>query len=267
MAEIREPVLLKPFKDLSVLKENKYKKVTLKCDGNKMTFIAKTYQGHADKFSRLNTEYAHQVLEYFFEHFSEIAIIPRVYSADLDVHTVNLEFLPNLGTAALLTIKTLERSKPFFEKCYQIRESENLFRAIEDSQLYNPPTKRWVTSGKPQSLGLKGDLWQNLCLDQSNLIIADIDSASMEPLGLSEIILHAEIHAEISFGNLLGKLFSSYPTPLCFTILDKRESHHLIEIALELLRIRMRKLPSKIREVKIGHIRRILSSQANNIIG
>ena len=252
--------LVEPYTETQVLKENRYKKVALIEDADGTRFVAKTYRGHAEIYSRLNARYAYRVLKFCFDNFSDVATVPQPLGVNLDTQTVHIEFLAQLPTSQLLSLRTLNKSDKFFSRCYDINSDQNVLRRIQDSQIFSKPMQAWVEADNPLSLGFRGDLWQNLCLFEGGLIIADIDSASMEPLGLSELVLHAEIHASLSLRNLMDKVRFTIPKPICFEVLSREQARQILEITLLLVSNRMRKLPAFLRRAKLEYIQRVLSS-------
>ncbi len=265
MTSLSENPLHHPYAELNVLKENKYKKVSLNEDSQGQLFIAKSYRGHTEEHSVANSEYAFDVLSFFYEYFNDVAIIPEPLHHDPNMQTVYLEYLPDLQTASLLTIDTLDLANPFFERCYEIASLES-FRCISKSLAYNDAIKHWIESGKKMSLGLKGDLWQNLCHLKKKLIFADIDSAALEPLGLSEIVMRAEIIASFKVSNFFAKV-TPKTVPICFHQLSKGDAQELCNIALRLISSRMTHLPAIVRKLKLRKVRKAMTSDLEKHYG
>ena len=107
------------------------------------------------------------------------------------------------------------------------------------------------------SLGLKGDLWQNLCELRSGLIFADIDSAAVEPLGFSELVMRSEVAASLSFTNFAHRPGSN-SLPVCFRYLDKGDAEKVANQALYLVESRMPHLSAVIASIKLKVARRAL---------
>lgn len=263
MIEHNELNLALPIRELAVLKENQFKKVSLMEDDASNKFIAKTFRGHEDQHSRWNAEYAFKTLYFFYQHFKDHLVTPMPLGIDLDLHTVYLEYLPQLPSAKLLTSQSLIYAGPFFEQCYRTIDDHGFIRPISQSIYFNDEMEAWINDSKPLSLGLKGDLWQNLCLSNGKLLLADIDSAALEPLGLSELVMHAEIHAELSFKNLWHKLLRVRSKPVCFNHLSRADAELLLDIALEFVAARMGHLSVHVRKVKIRNAQTAISSSIN----
>ena len=94
-------------------------------------------------------------------------------------------------------------------------------------------------------------------------MIADIDSAALEPLGLSEVIMHAEIHAELSIKNLRNKISGVQMTPVCYGFLSSTEVEELVDMALQFVAVRMSHLSSLSRNAKIRIARSALFACIN----
>jgi len=221
----------------TVLKENAYKRVilTTRPDGSRL--IRKRYSGHRDEHLEANTRYVADTLALFQQRFSDIVRIPACLDIDVKQHEVTIEYLPSLPNAPVLTKQTFARALPFFERCYTIRDDCGFLRPMSLSVYYTPLMRSLIDSGIPLALGLKGDLWQNLCLDERSLILADIDSAALEPLGLSELVMIAEIAASLRRENF--GFFGVELAPACFRHLTRHEAEAIIESALEIFNLRL----------------------------
>lgn len=221
----------------TVLKENAYKRVILTNTTDGSRLIRKRYRGHRDEHLQANALYVADTLALFQQRFSNIVRTPACFNIDVEQHEVTIEYLPSLPMASVLTKHTFMRAIPFFERCYTIRDDCGFLRPMSASIYYTPTMQTLIESGIPLALGLKGDLWQNLCLDEHSLILADVDSAALEPLGLSELIMTAEIAASLrpeNFG-FLGVALA----PACFGHLKRQEADAIIEIALEIFDLRL----------------------------
>lgn len=228
---------LAPEACATVLKENAYKRVTLTTEPGGRKFIRKRYSGHRDEHLEANTRYVAATLALFREHFGDVVRTPDCCGIDLAQHEVTIEYLPALPHAAVLTKQTFALAAPFFERCYTIRDDRGFLRPMSLSVYYTPTMRTLIEGGIPLALGLKGDLWQNLCLDAGSLILADIDSAALEPLGLSELIMIAEIAASLRRENFA--FAGVAPAPVCFRHLSREEANAVINVALEIFDLRL----------------------------
>lgn len=247
-----------PFSELKILKENTYKRVSLSKDANNRLFVAKQYRGHKVEHSIANCQYAYDVLRYFHQNFRDVAFIPAPLGIDRDSQTIYLEYFAQLLKARLLTRATLALANPFFERCYELTKLAS-FRSIADSIAYDASIDNWITGGKRISLGLKGDLWQNLCATESGLMFADIDSAATEPLGFSELVMRCEIVAGFRFSNFAGQRTAG-SQPVCFRYLDSGDAKEVAIQALSLVNRRMSHLPGPIASMKLRIARRALDA-------
>ncbi len=241
----------------TTLKLNKYKRVCLGEDRDGRKFITKSYSGHPEKYSKINTQYVHETLSFFHREFAGILVVPTPYGIDVEKHTVFMEYINILPTAKLLNKRTLGHAESFFKKCYSIRDDQGFLRSISDSVYFVEPIQTMLNTGFPISLGLKGDLWQNLTLAGRKLILADLDSAALEPLGLSELIMYCEIAASFQPKNLM--VSSEKITPVCFQYLERDAAVQVSEAAQEIFRIRMQHLPRIVAAVKLTFARRFLA--------
>ena len=259
MTGIHFTQLTPPYSELQTLKENKYKKVCLNRDATGNLFISKHYRGHKLVHSLANSKYAFDTLKYFYDKFNDVAKIPAPFGHDQDSSTIYLEYLESLPNARVLTNKNIGLATAFFNRCYELKELGS-FRSITQSIACDDAIRRWISQGKPMSLGLKGDLWANLCEQDSKLIFADIDSAAVEPFGFSELIMRAEISVSFNTKTLTLKSRAAQP-PICFNHLDKCEARNAIRLAFRLIERRMSHLPSTIRKLKLE-----LASRCMNIM-
>lgn len=252
-----------PFRERNVFKENLYKKVSLMQDSSDRLFIAKRYQGHKADHCALNVEYAYQTLRAFNQCFEGIANVPIAYGFSLKEQAVYLEFLPELTSASIFSLHNFHATERFFRRCYEASDLSYL-RSIKESIYHSHLIQKWISEEKPLSLGLKGDLWQNLCLsDEGELIIADVDSAALEPLGLSEMVMLAEMYASFSFKNITAYLKPNHVPPYCCYYLRKPDALLLIEATLEFFNARMLHLSPAIRHTKSYLAERSLRGAVN----
>lgn len=239
---------LAPTARATVLKENAYKRVTLTTEPGGRKLIRKRYSGHRDEHLEANTRYVAATLALFREHFGDIVLTPDCCGIDLARHEVTIEYLPALPGAAVLTKHTFALAAPFFERCYTIRDDRGFLRPMSLSVYYTGAMQALIEGGFPLALGLKGDLWQNLCLDGESLVLADIDSAALEPLGLSELIMVAEIAASFRRANFA---FAGVAlAPVCFRYLARHEADALIDVALDIFALRLASTLPGLRQAK-----------------
>ncbi len=220
-----------------VLKENDYKRVVLYVDAAGRKTIGKRYAHHAPEHLAANTRYVADVLAFFRREFSNVATIPQCFGMDLEQFEVSIEFLPTLPDARVLNKRTFALAAPFFERCYEIRDDRGFLRPMSGSIYYTEAMQQLIDSGFPLALGMKGDLWQNLCIANGELLLADIDSAALEPLGLSELIMTAEIAASFRTENFNFQGHAVHP--VCFRHLSRSQGARLITIALEIFDLRL----------------------------
>ena len=233
-----------------ILKKNEYKCVELHEETDGSRYISKRYSGHPAENLTSNTEYIYSALQFFHERFNEILDCPRPYDVDLEAYQVQMEYLPNLPSASRLTFNNLHLADQFFHKCYAIREGFGFLRTIRNSVVSTPQIEVLLDNGFPLSLGLKGDLRENLCFGGNRLILADIDSIALEPLGLSELLFYIELYASLK---MLPKTFTqmlSPPMPIAFQYLDKAEAQQVTVAAQEILTLKMANIARPFRGIK-----------------
>ena len=107
-------------------------------------------------------------------------------------------------------------------------------------------------------LGFKGDLYENLRLGNSGLILADSETASLEPLGLSELILYVFLSATRDAARRFTAAETRSLRPVAFNYLPAPKSIELIEAALESASVSMSHLLAPVRAAKLFVARRML---------
>lgn len=234
-----------------ILKQNEYKCVELCHYDDGKPYIVKRYSGHSEEHLLDNTQYIYDALKFFYREFSSILQTPSPYTICLSRHQVGMEYLPDLPKARLLNFSTLKLAAPFFQRCYEMNNDQGFLRSIRGSVITTPKISALLEMDFPLSLGFKGDLRQNLCLSNGKLILADIDSICLEPLGLSEIELYGELFAATNLFPTIHASIQGIPVPVTFNYLDKSKAAALIEAVFELLELRMKNLPSPIRKLKL----------------
>lgn len=225
-----------PYSEVRVLKRNDYKVVRLLCDRDGHRFIAKRYCGHGPEQQRVNTQYAFDVLDFFHKRFGDFMVIPAPLGIDLSQSEFYLEYVPALAEPKLLNLKTVALSGDFFRTCYSIDLKEFDFRPIEQSKLFNARIGALLQQGFPLSVGLKGDLWQNLNLDGEQLLLSDIDSVSQEPLGFSEFVLYIELLSRLNLDNLRYVFGTKQAQPVALGYLGAERAIALAEVVFEHVR-------------------------------
>lgn len=244
--------------DRIVLKQNEYKCVELISHGSGTPTITKRYSGHPKPDLDESTRYIYRSLDFFRESFSDILLSPRPLAMDLTCYQVEMEYLSELPNAKLLSLKTLNLANDFFHRCYAIDDDRGFLRTIHGSVTVTPAAQSLLDEGFPMRLGFKGDLGQNLCLEGNRLIFADIDSICLEPLGLSEVVLYAELFARIhSFDNLSLLFRGTPPVPVAFQYLDLKKREQLVNAAIERMSLYITGLPNIVQWLKrtiSGHL-------------
>lgn len=234
-----------------ILKLNEYKCVELCHYEDSIPYITKRYSGHSEENLLDNTQYIYEALKFFHSEFSSIIQTPKPYALDLEKHQVEMEYLPGLPKANLLQLSNLRLADHFFNRCYEIRTDRGFLRSIKGSVVTTPKIALLLEKDFPSSLGFKADLRQNLCLSNESLILADIDSICLEPLGLSELELYGELLASTNFLPTVYSSIRGFPTPVVFKHLNKESAKTLIEATLELLSLRMNNLLSPSKKLKL----------------
>jgi len=235
----------------TVLKQNEYKCVELHQPSGKPPYISKRYSGQGNEQNRKNTQYIDQALHFFYQEFSSILQTPRPLSADLDRYEVTMEYLPHLPNANRFSLKNLPKAQKFFERCYEIRDDRGFLRTVHDSVMATHAVKELLTTEFPVSLGFKGDLSENLCLGNVGIMLADIDSICLEPLGLSELVLYAERVSSSYLHPILRSVFIPPVAPVAYKHLTEQQSLELGNAALEVIQLTMGSLPLWIQKVKL----------------
>lgn len=241
-----------------ILKQNEYKCVELCRHEDGKPYIVKRYSGHSEENLLDNTQYIHDALDFFYAEFSSILQAPKPHAINLEKHQVEMEYLPDLPTAKLLDFSTLKLADPFFRRCYEMNNDLGFLRSIKGSVAETPKISSLLDVEFPLSLGFKGDLRQNLCLSDGELILADIDSICLEPLGLSEIELYGELFSSTNcIPTILGAI-KGFPTPVAFNYLNEDSASTLISAVMELLSIRMKPLTNQARKLKLFFANQLL---------
>lgn len=240
-----------------ILKENEYKLVLLHTDQTGAHTVSKTFRGHAPENCRRNAEHTFASLQLLKESFSDVVQSPSPLV--LSDHSVSMEYLADLPAAKQLGFATLAQAEGFFRRCYELQQDLSQLGSIADSVHLTPRTRALLEADFPLALGFKGDLFENLRLGADKPIIADSETASQEPRGLSELILYAFLAAaEVKFPVIKVRLPAA-PRPVVFDYLTSTQAQALIDAALEFASEGMRSVPYPIRVLKLKQAQRLLN--------
>lgn len=242
-----------------ILKQNEYKCVRLKQNTHGELFVSKSYSNQGKEQDIENTRYIDQALRFFYENFSDKVRVPRPISVDLDACEISMEYLPNLPTAKRLRLSELSIATPFFRACYQHRGDSGFLRGIDTSVIMTPGLKRMLEQGFPLSLGFKGDLSENLVIGDGELILADIDSICLEPLGLSELILYADQLASSKLYPAIRASLLPPRKPVAFEFIKPDQAEMLINATIEVLNNRMGDTSTLIKIIKLRTAKALLT--------
>lgn len=236
---------------MQILKKNDFKIVKLHKNDKQWT-VEKSFTAFSVEQQRKNAQYLYDALLWFYQEFHSIITIPKVERIDLDKRAVFMEYLADLPSASRMSFRSIVKAKTFFDHCYQIHDYQGFLRDTHGSIAATPCVQVLLDGRFPVSLGFKGDLRENLVIGCSGeVILADIDSIALEPLGLSELALYAELISSFSPHNLLSSFFYSLPAPVAYFYLNKLQASQLNTAAVELISINMRNLSSLTRAIKI----------------
>lgn len=249
---------------IDTLKQNDYKCVELIQNPDREPRIVKRYSGHPEPNLLENTRYIYRALDFFYDAFKDILVSPRPISIDLNRHQVEMEYLPNLQSAKRLTLLTAIRADSFFDRCYEIVDNRGFLRTIHDSVILTPKLNKLLSDDFPVALGFKGDLRENLVSFDDSLILADINSICIEPLGLSELILHAELYASFNLFKTLSASMSGLPFPRAFFLLSKLQREQISHAAVEVVSSKMHQHLQLTRYVKCRIANYFLSRVSNS---
>ena len=239
-----------------VLKENRYKRVRLIYDGQEPV-IEKSFLAFTRERRSRNARYLFEALTWFHREFSQTLTVPAPIRIDADAGAVCMEYLDDLPTASRLNPGTLQRAKEFFEHCYSIRDKRGVLRDVAGSVIVTPSIQKLIDEGFPQALGFKGDLRENLVIGRG-LILADIDSIALEPLGLSELVLYAGITSSLSPKSLLRPLARSLPVPVAYQYLLREQACAINAVAVALIEASMAEMSAIIRSCKVYRAQSVL---------
>ncbi len=242
-----------------VLKKNKYKTIELIQREGGESYIEKTFSGHLPSDCRRNAEHTFLALNLLRKQFSDLLLFPKPLGWDSKNFSVQMEFLPDLDQALPISISTIHRTFKFFERCYHINSDCGFLPHILKSVHLTNRVNDLIHSDFPLCLGFKGDLQGNLNLLEDGLVLADVETACMEPMGLSETILYIDIlFSHYSLGMLL-LLWKVPATPVAFRFLSPSNIENIIEAAIEFfVKTKMKEQSSLLRICKEKIARRFL---------
>ena len=95
-------------------------------------------------------------------------------------------------------------------------------------------------------------------MNEARLILADSETASLEPLGLSEVILYVYLLAESLSRQNLRLRAPALVTPVAFSLLDTQQCRALVDAALQFCDAAMKDQPKVIRAAKLKRAERAL---------
>ena len=243
---------------MQILKKNEFKTVRLHtCD--ERWLVEKTFTAFSSEQQRNNAQYLYDALVWFHEEFLPIIRVPEPVKVDLINNSVYMTYLDDLPKAAHISAGTLTKTKRFFERCYEIRGDHGFLRDMQGSVVVTPLVQTLLDNNFPLRLGFKGDLRENLVIGSQGVILADIDSIALEPLGLSEVALYAELACSFSPQILFAGLFYRLPVPVAYQHLDEKHARQLNTAAVELIAMTMRALPPSVRTFKLRRAASVLA--------
>lgn len=233
-----------------VLKFNRYKRVVLAHDGKGRPFVVKTFSGHDIEDCRRNALHTYRSLQLLRSDFGNVLRSPAPLDLDLDKCSVRMDYLPDLPAARQLCLADIPRLSAFFIKCYELGQGIEYLGSIRNSVHLTDKARGLIDSGFPMRLGFKGDLYENLRISDSRLLLADTEAASVEPLGMSELVLHIFLASSLRSLAWVGRGARKYERPIAFDYLSQQQSTDLIEAAMQYARIGMQKVPAPLRAAK-----------------
>lgn len=246
-----------PSKKLT-LKSNEYKLVEHLAHLEEGDVVVKTFRGHSEENCRRNALHTYDSLVLLKSSFSDVLLSPRALA--LDACAVTMEFLDELPGARQLSSDTLHLAAPFFHRCYKVDVDRDVYWSFEDSVHATPQILELLRSDFPAALGFKGDLYENLREANGTLILADSETASLEPLGLSELILYVYMIAGTFSRRELALRVPKYEIPVAFAYLSTEQRAALVSAALDYCFRRMQRMPTLLRRFKLNRSRRVLES-------
>lgn len=238
---------------VETLKKNEFKIVERWLEGE--TFlVVKTFRGHASDDSLRNAKHTFDSLRMLTREFSEVLRSPR--ALELNSTSVSMEYLSDLPSAEQLSCETVELAAPFFRRCYEMRLDQDELGSFRDSTHATDTVKELMAAGFPTGLGFKGDLYENLRLFDRRIMLADSETACVEPLGFSELILYLHLVGATLSSKQIQLTTPQIPRPVAFDYLDSTQRRCLFEAVDEYC---SRKRVSVLRSLKIYRWRRVLS--------
>ena len=239
---------------VEILKENEYKLVELH-NSERSRFVAKTFRGHGRDDCLRNAAHTYASLELLNREFANELDTPEVLS--LKDCTVTMRFMSELPNARQFGFAELPLAEAFFRRCYDLPLKTEDLGSLESSVWITEKCLQLMKSGFPLRLGFKGDLYENLRVHNDSVLIADSETACLEPLGLSELSLYILISSR-PINLFKPQRVDRIARPIAYDYLDNRQIHGLIDAAIEFEGAQMAHLPGPIGEFKLHRARKLL---------
>lgn len=234
-----------------VLKVNEYKRVVLVHDTDaRSCWVAKSFTGHALEDCRRNALHTFRSLQLMKAEFAPVLRSPEPLDLSLDDCSVRMEYLGDLPAARQLCLADVPALASFFSTCYELGSDIGYLGSIRESVHLTERVKRLIDSGFPMRLGFKGDLYENLRVGDGRLMLADTETASLEPLGLSELVLYVFMASSFRSPSDIGRSLAMNMQPVAFRFLSSVQCEDLIEAAIEFAEANFRHVPAPIRAIK-----------------
>jgi hypothetical protein len=234
-----------------LLKLNQYKRVALVHDPGALPCVVKSFGGHTAEDCRENALHTYRSLQLMRARFAHVLRSPAPLDLDLDDCSVRMEYLSDLPAARQLRLTDIPSLSGFFATCYELEQDIGYLGSIRDSVHLTDSTRQLIESGFPMRLGFKGDLYQNLRVGERGLLLADTETASVEPLGLSELVLYIFLASSLRSPARFRRRVAKSMRPVAFGYLSDAQCRDLIEAALELAETGMQHVPNPIRAAKL----------------
>ncbi len=241
---------------LEVLKENEYKRVeVIRNDADELR-VVKIFQGQTPENCLRNARHTHDSLELLNQQFADVLRSPKVYG--LDGNAVTMEYLPDLPDARQFGPGDLPLAAEFFAACYKLEVPVDHLGTIANSVHVTREIKDLINAGFPLRLGFKGDLFENLRLADTNPMMADSETASLEPLGLSELLLYIFLAGDSLTRENLAFRCPTMTRPVAYTYLSREQCIELTTAALSYAAQGMSGVPQLVRALKLSRAKRLL---------
>ena len=242
---------------VEVLKENEYKRVEVVRDTSDELRVVKVFQGQSPEDCLRNARHTHDSLKLLNQQFADVLRSPEVIS--LDDNEVTMEYLPDLPSARQFGPEDLPLAAKFFTSCYELEVPVDHLGTIANSVHVTAEIKALINSGFPLRLGFKGDLFENLRLVNHDPMMADSETASLEPLGLSEILLYIFLAGDTLTREQWALRCPTMTRPIAYAYLSREQCIKLVDAALGYATAGMSSVPHLVRILKLGRARRLLT--------